>query len=131
MFPAKLGDSDAAFCLAQDGQYLRFAKSARLHQIYSIIKPEKILLLKPVICRGGYPCFGKPLGIANANVLNAPVRVMHEAAAMSRTPIMKCLLQSIEDKACMRHPARPPADDATSDLWQAINPWGQVFGVVV
>ena len=34
---------------------------------------------------------------------------------MSGTPIMKCLLQGIEDKACMRPPARPPSNDATSE----------------
>jgi hypothetical protein len=32
MFPAKLGDCDAAFRLAKDGKDLGFAKSARLHQ---------------------------------------------------------------------------------------------------
>ncbi|GAA5665306.1 hypothetical protein Brsp07_03811 [Brucella sp. NBRC 14130] len=59
--------------------------------------------------------FCQSLGIANGHVLNAPVRVMHEAAAMSGTPIMKSLLQGIEDKACMRRPARPPSNDATSE----------------
>lgn len=29
---------------------------------------------------------------------------------MNRTPIMRCWLQSIENKACMCRPARPPAD---------------------
>ena len=40
---------------------------------------------------------------------------MHEAAAMSGTPIMKCLLQRIEDKPCMCRPARPPTNDAASE----------------
>lgn len=34
---------------------------------------------------------------------------------MNGTPIMKCLLKGIEDKACMCRPARPPANDATSE----------------
>lgn len=34
---------------------------------------------------------------------------------MSGTPIMKCLLQRIEDEARMCCPACPPADDATSE----------------
>lgn len=59
--------------------------------------------------------FCQPLGIPDGHVLNAAIRVMHEAAAVSRTPIMKCLLQRIEDEACMCCPARPPADDATSE----------------
>ena len=58
--------------------------------------------------------FCQPLGIADGHVLNAAIRVMHEAAAMSGTPIMKCLLQGIEDKASMRRPARPLSNDATS-----------------
>ena len=49
------------------------------------------------------------------STLNAPVRVMHEVAAMSGTPIMKCLLKGIADKARMCRPARPPANDATSE----------------
>jgi len=40
---------------------------------------------------------------------------MREPAAMSGTPIMKCLLEGIEDKACVCRPARPPANDATSE----------------
>ena len=59
--------------------------------------------------------FCQPLGIANGHVLNASIRVMHEASAMNGTPIMKSLLQGIEDKVSMRRPARPPADDATSE----------------
>lgn len=34
---------------------------------------------------------------------------------MSGTPIMKCLLKGIEDKPGIRRPARPPANDATSE----------------
>ena len=56
--------------------------------------------------------FCQSLGIPNGHVLNAAIGVMHEAAAMSGTPIMKCLLQRIEDEACMCCPARPPADNA-------------------
>ncbi len=46
----------------------------------------------------GRRLYAELLGVANGHVLNAPVRAMHEAAAMSGTPIMKSLLQSIEDK---------------------------------
>lgn len=48
MFPAKLGYRDTAFRLAKNGKDLWFAKSARLIEISSIIKPEKIPLLKPL-----------------------------------------------------------------------------------
>ncbi|TCP99706.1 hypothetical protein C8J34_1413 [Rhizobium sp. PP-F2F-G36] len=48
------------------------------------------------------------------SALNGAIRVMHKAATMSGTPIMKSLLQGIEDKASMRRPARPPSNDATS-----------------
>lgn len=34
---------------------------------------------------------------------------------MNGPPIMKCLLKGIEDKARLCRPARPPADDATSE----------------
>ncbi|GAA0615731.1 hypothetical protein GCM10008943_33360 [Paenochrobactrum glaciei] len=33
-------------------------------------------------------CFCQPLGITNGYVLNTAIRMMYEAAAMSRTPIM-------------------------------------------
>src|SRR5690606_35720920 len=56
-------------------------------------------------------CFCQPFGIANGHVLNAPVRVMHETAAMNGTPIMKRLLQSIENEGRMRRPADAPTDD--------------------
>jgi len=60
MFPAKLGYRDTAFRLAKNGKDLGFAKSARLIEISSIIKPEKILLLKPVNYRGDYPARLEP-----------------------------------------------------------------------
>ncbi len=59
--------------------------------------------------------FCQPLGIPDGHVLKAAIRVMHEAAAMSGTPIMKSLLKGIEDKASMRRPAPPPSNDATSE----------------
>jgi len=40
---------------------------------------------------------------------------MHEAATMSGTPIMKCLLKGIEDETCMCCPARSPSNDATGE----------------
>jgi hypothetical protein len=54
MFPAKLGHRHAAFRLAKDGKNLRLIKSARLHQNLLVHNAEKILLLKPVNCRGDY-----------------------------------------------------------------------------
>lgn len=59
--------------------------------------------------------FCQPLGIPDRHVLDAAIRVMHEAATMSGTPIMKSLLQGIEDKASMCRPARPPSNDAASE----------------
>lgn len=49
--------------------------------------------------------FCQSLGIPNGHVLNAAIRVIHEPAAMSGTPIMKCLLNGIQDKTCMCRPA--------------------------
>ncbi len=59
-----------------------------------------------------YASFCQPLGVPDGNVLNAPVRMVHEPAAVNGTSIMKCLLKSIKDKARMCRPARPPANDA-------------------
>lgn len=59
-----------------------------------------------------YASFCQPLGVPDGHVLNAPVRMVHEPAAMNRTPIMKCLFKGIVDKARMCPPARPPANDA-------------------
>jgi len=39
---------------------------------------------------------------------------MDEAATMNGMPLMKGLLQSVEDKPCLRCPAHAPADDAAS-----------------
>ena len=55
-------------------------------------------------------CLRQSLGIANRHVLNTPVGVVHEAAAMSGTPIMKRLIQGIEDEGGMCRPANTPAD---------------------
>lgn len=41
--------------------------------------------------------------------------MIHEAAVISATSIMKCLGKGIEDEACMGSPTRPPAEDATSE----------------
>ncbi|SEM24187.1 hypothetical protein SAMN04487976_12429 [Xaviernesmea oryzae] len=56
--------------------------------------------------------FCQPLGIPDEHVLNAPVRIVHEPAAMNGTLIMNCLFKGVEDKARMYRPARPPANDA-------------------
>lgn len=54
------------------------------------------------------------LGIVDRHVLAPPVAGVNQAAATNRTPIVAGLLESIEHKAGMRRPARPPADDAAS-----------------
>nr|CAA38902.1 unnamed protein product [Agrobacterium tumefaciens] len=59
-------------------------------------------------------CLCQAFGIPDRNVLNTAIRMMHKAAAMNGTPIMKCLLERIKDEARMCCPARPPADGATS-----------------
>jgi hypothetical protein len=46
--------------------------------------------------------------------MGATIGVMREAAAVSRTPIMKRLLQSIENETRVRS-ARPAIGDATSE----------------
>ncbi|TCA13557.1 hypothetical protein E0H67_37675, partial [Rhizobium leguminosarum bv. viciae] len=43
---------NTTFCLAQDGHYLRFAKSARLHQNLLDHKPRENSTLKPINWRG-------------------------------------------------------------------------------
>ncbi|MNL09422.1 hypothetical protein D3C87_1301820 [compost metagenome] len=60
-------------------------------------------------------CLCQAFGIPDRHVLGTAIRMMHEAAAMRGTPIMKCLLQGIEDKACMCRPARPPSNNATGE----------------
>lgn len=51
--------------------------------------------------------FCQTLGVPNGHVLGTTIRVMNEAAAMSGTPIMKRLLQSIEDETRVCCSARP------------------------
>jgi hypothetical protein len=60
------------------------------------------------------------LGTANGHILNVAIRVMHEAASLRRRPIMKCLLQFIEDKASMCCTPRPPSHDAASEDFEAL-----------
>lgn len=43
-------------------------------------------------------CLGQSLRILDRHVLNAPVRVVNQAAAMNGTLLMKRLFQSIEDE---------------------------------
>ncbi|EPE93618.1 hypothetical protein RGCCGE502_34706 (plasmid) [Rhizobium grahamii CCGE 502] len=54
MFPAKLGDRDTTFRLAKDGKDWGSLNLLVFIKISSAIKPEKILLLKPVNSRGDY-----------------------------------------------------------------------------
>lgn len=58
-----------------------------------------------------YARFGQTLGVADADILSAPVGVMHEAAAMDGPPFMEGLLESIEDKARTSRRAYRPADE--------------------
>jgi len=60
-------------------------------------------------------CLGQSLGIFDREVLDAAIAVVDETAAMNGTPIMERLLQRVEDEACMRRPAHPPADDAAGE----------------
>ena len=56
----------------------------------------------------------QPFGVANAHILRTAVAMVHQAAAMGGTSLVKGLLQRIQHKAGMRGPAHPPADDAAS-----------------
>jgi hypothetical protein len=47
--------------------------------------------------------------------LDTAVGVVDKPAAMDRSPIMKCLVESIEHKARMGSRARPPADIAVGE----------------
>ncbi len=60
-------------------------------------------------------CLRQSLGIANGHILHTPVGMVHEAAAVNGTPIMKCLFQGIENESCMCRPADPPADDTPGE----------------
>lgn len=65
--------------------------------------------------RGFDHCICQPLRIADLHLLNAPVRVVDEAATMNWTPIMKRLLQDIENESRMRCPADAPTDDTPGE----------------
>ena len=56
--------------------------------------------------------FRQSLGIANGDVLHAPIGMVDEPTAMDGPPIMKRLVQGIEDEARMGGPACPPTDNA-------------------
>lgn len=60
-------------------------------------------------------CLRQPLGILDRHVLHAPVGMLNEPTAMDRSPIMKRLIEGIEDEPRMSGPARPPADDAAGE----------------
>ena len=47
-------------------------------------------------------CFRQALGILDRDVLAPSVAVMHKPAAMRRSPVIKGLLERIENEACMR-----------------------------
>jgi hypothetical protein len=53
-------------------------------------------------------------GIANGHVLHTPIGMVDEPTAVDGSPIMKRLVQGIEDEARMSGPACPPTDNAAS-----------------
>ena len=57
----------------------------------------------------------KSLGITNGHVLGASVGMMNQPAAMNGPPIMKRLVEGIENETRMSGPARPPTDDVASE----------------
>ena len=59
--------------------------------------------------------FRQSLGIANGDVLHTPIGMVDEPTAMDGSPIVKRLVQGIEDEARMGGPACPPTDDTASE----------------
>ncbi len=51
------------------------------------------------------------LSVLDRDVLAAAVTVIDEAAMLGRPPIMDHLFQGIQNKAGIRYPAYPPADE--------------------
>ena len=55
---------------------------------------------------------GETLGVSNADVLRAPVRMMDKATSVDGSSFVQGLLQCIQHEAGMGGPADAPADDA-------------------
>src|SRR5207248_2916997 len=49
------------------------------------------------------------------SALNPAIAMMNETAALNRSAVMQCLLQGIEDEACMRCPRHAPANDVPGE----------------
>ena len=49
--------------------------------------------------RGFDACFGKPLGVADRDILAAAIAVMHEPVSIKWTPLVERLFERIEYKA--------------------------------
>lgn len=56
--------------------------------------------------------FGKTFGVADGQILGAPVAVVDQPHALGRAAFMNCLFQSIQNEASMGRTADPPAHDA-------------------
>jgi len=56
-------------------------------------------------------CLGQTFGVADADVLRAPIGVMHEAALAGGT-MMQRLLQGVEHETCVGCPPHAPPDNA-------------------
>ena len=63
--------------------------------------------------RGLNPRLCKPLAVANADVLRAPVGVVGQGTIALVLPGVQRLLQGIQNKVCMHGTAHAPAHDAT------------------
>lgn len=58
-----------------------------------------------------YPGFGQALGVLDGHVLRPAVRMMDEAAAALRAPLVQGLFEGVEDEACVCGAAGAPAHD--------------------
>ena len=61
--------------------------------------------------RGFDPGFGEALGVANGQILAAPVAMVDKTHAFGRTTFMDSLFEGVEDEPGMGRGADPPADD--------------------
>ena len=57
---------------------------------------------------------GKPLGIADRDILTAAIAMVHQAVKEG-APVVERLFQGIEDKAGLGRSRNPPADDAAGE----------------
>jgi len=59
--------------------------------------------------------FRQPFGIANGHILRAAVGMVNQSATVDRSPIMKRLVEGIENETRMGSLACSPTDDAASE----------------